>query len=101
MSTQRNWWVSWYCPPGQMGKFELHWPWWVSGQRMSDDAETICAAVKAENEDGAKQVIIDSFDDQKPDDLEWRFVNERPGDWSPFCDRFQSAKWMKWPHVAV
>lgn len=93
----RNYWVSWYCPVGQMGKFELHWPWWVSGMRMSDDAETICAAVKAADENGAKAVVLASFDEPRPADLEWRFVLERERGWSPFTGRFQRANWMQWP----
>jgi hypothetical protein len=91
----KKFWISWYCAADDMGKFELHTPWWISGTRCSDDAETICAAVQAEDEEAAKKAILNSYDDP-PKDLEWRFVNERSADWSPFCDRFQQAKWMKW-----
>jgi hypothetical protein len=97
----QNYWCSWYCPNDLMGKFELHSPWWISGETMEDDdgkfAYTICAAVRAENEDAAQQIIIDSHDDPKPIGLEWRFVERRPDDWSPFSDRFQRADWMQWP----
>lgn len=90
----RNWWVSWYCPAALYGKFELHSPWWVSGERMADGALTICAAIKGHSEGEAQQEVVESYDDSVT--LEWRFVEERPTNWSPFCDRFQKADWMKW-----
>jgi len=34
--------------------------------------------------------------DLMPEDVEWRFVEERPDDWSPFSDRFPQADWMEW-----
>lgn len=87
-------WVSWYnvLP---MGSFELHRPWWISGYRASDEAETICAAIIAPNEEAAKQIILNAYD-EPPKSVEWRFCNERPDDWSPFNDRFPRADWMKW-----
>lgn len=91
----KRFWLSWYST--RMGDFELHWPWWVSGIRCSDDAETVCAAVIAEDEDAAWQVIIDSHDEPKPKELEKRFCNERDDDWLPFCDRFPRDDWMQWP----
>jgi hypothetical protein len=101
----KNYWVSWYCPPDKMGKFELYSPWWVSGMRMHDDAETICAAVQAKNEDQAKLKIIMSHDADcvawASNEIEWRFVSEKPANWSPFCDRFPKADWMQWPQAAV
>jgi len=92
----KNYWLSWYCPPHLMGKFELHWPWWISGLRVDDEHEVICAAVRAEDEEAAKRIIIDAHDEPRPVDLEWRFVAEKPDDWSPFDDRFQKANWMQW-----
>ena len=87
-----NWWVSWYSN----GAFEYHGPWWVSGQRLSDNAHTICAAVRADTEDAARKVITDAHDDPTTT-LEWRFVEERPDDWNPFSDRFPRADWVQWP----
>lgn len=95
----KNFWVSWYCKPGSMGKFELHWPWWVSGMRMSDEAETICAAVRAESSDAAMIIIEQAHDEPRPLPLEWRFVSPRDPSWSPFSDRFPKADWMKWPET--
>ncbi len=105
MMKQKNYWVGWYCPVSKMGKFELHSPWWISGETMEDDegnfAYTICSAVKAENEDQAKLKIIMSFDADQikwaSTSIEWRFVTEQPDDWSPYCDRFQKADWIQWP----
>ncbi len=88
-----RYWVSWY---GDNGIFELHSPWWISGQRCSDDAYTFCAAVIADSEEAAQAVIVDAHDD-KSIELEWRFCEPRAEDWSPFCDRFQRRDWMVWP----
>lgn len=87
-------WLSWYnvLP---MASFELHRPWWISGYRVSDDAETICAALIAPDESAAKQFILNAYD-EPPKSVEWRFCEERFGDWSPFSDRFPRADWMKW-----
>jgi hypothetical protein len=81
-----------------MGKFELNSPWWISGE--NDDAHIICAAVRARSEDHAKLLIIMSHDVEHVEwasqDINWRFVEERPDTWSPFSDRFPRAEWMKW-----
>lgn len=96
----KNYWVSWYDT--RYGKWELHSPWWVSGERMSDGAKTICAAIRVPDEDTAKQLIILVHDEPRPDELEWRFISEKDDNWTPFCDRFQRADWMEWPpHDAV
>ena len=84
----RRWWVSWYSTGEQ---FELWCPWWVSGVRCSDDAETICAAVLAETREDAMQVVVNSHD-TPPSDIEWRFVEERPDGWSPFGGRFPRSE---------
>lgn len=94
MTEFKSFWLSWYCPGYLMGMFELHSPWWISGSTM-DGAWTICAAVRAANEDAAKAVILASYDDP-PDTLKWRFVEEQRQEWSPFCDRFTRADWMQW-----
>lgn len=85
-------WLSWWHTDKD-GTFELHSPWWRSGWR-GDDA-SVCAAVRAESEEAAKEIILASFD-VRPVDLEWRFCEERPEDWSPFSDRFTRRDWMQW-----
>lgn len=90
----KSYWLSWYDT--LYGKWELHSPWWVSGYRVADEARTICAAVRAPDEESAKRLIVMAHDEPRPRDLEWRFVDERPDDWSPFNDRFPRADWMKW-----
>lgn len=87
----RPFWVSWY---GTGKEFELHSPWWISGWR--DDQPTICAAVRAIDELSAKAQIIDAHDEVLDKLPEWRFVEERPEDWSPFSGRFPRADWMQW-----
>lgn len=89
-----KYWVSWYSPEELMGKFELHSPWWVSGSDMGS-RDTICAAIKAHTEKEAKQIVRECYDDCPPP-IEWRFVEEREKDWSPFNGRFRKSDWMKW-----
>lgn len=95
-ATDKNWWLSWYNIHS-CDAFELHSPWWVSGVRMADDADTIVAAIRAPSETAAKAKIIAAYDRPPVASLEWRFCNERPDDWSPFSDRFQRSDWMRWP----
>ena len=89
-------WVSWYAVPGtltEMGKFELHYPWWITGERCSDGAQTVVAAIPLARAEAIK-AVLDSHD-KKPSRLEWRFNDEKDG--SPFCEYFPRQKWMKWP----
>lgn len=89
-----KWWVGWEA--ADMA-FEIHTPWWISGYACYDDENlpTICAAVAAETEEDAKAYIIASHD-TPPDDLQWRFCEERRKDWQPFSSRFPRGDWMKW-----
>jgi hypothetical protein len=90
----KAWWISWYNPFPR-DEFELHSPWWVSGYRMSDDAETMVAAVRAPSEEEAMTVVAMAYDDKPaPTAIEWRFVREL--NVSPFSDRFPQAEWMAW-----
>lgn len=92
-----RYWISWEYKENT-GEFELHRPWWVSG--YGDDYATICAAVIAENEDKAKELIYDCYD-IAPAIIKFRFCLEEPSTWSPFTDRFPMAEWMDdesiWP----
>jgi len=90
-------WISWYWTK-EMGGFELHYPWWSSGWRCSDEAETICAAIPVETESEAEEIILASYD-KRPKNVEWRFNNLKEAK-GPFCDRFPRAKWMKWPKAS-
>lgn len=100
--SMKNFWLSWWHPSSlsndnDMG-FELYSPWWIFGSRgftEETDASAICAAVKANSEDEAKEVIFKCYDN-RPDELEFRFCEEKPQDWSPYSSRFQSADWMVW-----
>ena len=73
-------WLSWVHKP-EMGEFELHSPWWISGSRISAgrfafdepwDQPTICAAVQSIDEAAAKEVIMSAYDN-RPEFVEWRF----------------------------
>lgn len=87
-------WISWYSTP-EMGGWELNSPWWETGIRCADEAVTICAAVHSQDEDLAKEIVRSTYD-KLPDFIEWRFVESKPDDWSPFSGRFPQADWMKW-----
>lgn len=90
-------WVSWHHDIDQITNFELHYPWWISGS--TDTTYTICAAIMAENEEDAKNIVLSSFDFKNSSLLTtWRFVDKQAPDWSPFCDRFAKADWMSWPY---
>lgn len=91
-----KYWVSWYSPNSE---FTLYRPWWVSGESC-EGLEIICAALIADDEESAKEQIFETHDN-RPSSIDFRFVNERPSDWSPFNARFPKAKWMDeyWPGV--
>ena len=95
-TNSKRWWLSWW---GKAGVFELHSPWWISGSKdNADDSESwsFCAAVIAPDEDAAMQIVLDAHDPGHTPE-EWRFVNERAADWTPFCERFGRVAWMRWP----
>lgn len=87
-----GWWISWYSDV-PLPSFELHSPWWVSGED-ADGHETVVAAVRAKNEDEARWQILRAYDTQ-PDDVRWRFCEALTHD-TPFTDRFPKAVWMAW-----
>lgn len=87
-----RWWVSWYADDKG---FEYHGPWWITGHEIGG-AATIVAAVLANSLEEAKAVIVAAHDKENVE-LRWRFVEDRPGDWAPFGERFPRGDWMKWP----
>lgn len=92
--TVKNFWVRWYGKAG-VG-FETATPWWVSGYAGDHSYIVFVAGVRAEDDEAAKRVIVDAYDDPSGI-LEWSFVDERAEDWSPFTDRFPRKDWMVWP----
>jgi len=88
-------WLSWWHTE-QMGAFELHSPWWVTGHR-EDGAVSICAAVVARSKIEARFKAMRAYD-ALPDQVQFqfRFCEQMPDDWSPFNDRFPQADWMEW-----
>lgn len=99
--TRRAYWLSWIAD----GPFRYDGPWWVSGEYWSHMRryDTIVAAVMAESEEQAKQIIVDAHEQsvgprRRP--IEWRFCGECPEGWHPLkteSDRFPPAPWMQWP----
>lgn len=87
-------WISWWAARAD-GSFELHSPWWFSGYRTESES-SVCAAVIADSEEAAKEVILAAYD-TRPSGLEFRFVEQKPDDWSPFNTRFRQRDWMQWP----
>lgn len=84
-----RWWISWYEPSSEAAKpgVEGLVRYACTGQRMSDDAWTICALVDAPSIEQAKAVILQAWPTKKGD-KEWRFVNAKPKDWKPDKGRF-------------
>ncbi len=87
----KRWWVSFWT--SDISEFEYNGPWWISGYD-SNDRRSVCAAVVAANENEAREIIKKANVDEPE---EWRFVDERPDDWSPFSERFAKRDWMQWP----
>lgn len=92
-------WLSWWHNVS-LGEFELHSPWWISGYSALGDS--ICAAIIAQDENEAKEIIYKAYD-KRPESLAegytlltWRFCESKPNDWEPFGDRFPLQKWMVW-----
>lgn len=100
MVMDKSFWLSWVAVE-EHGPFTLHTPWWISGARLiakeDEDIEepTICAAVRAQSEEAAKEIIFAAHD-TRPAEIEFRFCEPRPDDWAPFSGRFQKGEWMKW-----
>lgn len=83
-----NYWISWYQPtedyrPITVPSRDIVVGYWKSGERCSDNASTICAWVKAENEEHAKSIIREYW----PEAEEWRFCEESEKDFE-LSDRF-------------
>lgn len=92
-------WVSWYHEE-PFGELKLEFPWWTTGWRCSDYADTICAAVIAPTQEGAEEIIYKACE-FRPEVIEFRFVDSKPDDWIPFNERFRSGKekWRKWANA--
>ena len=90
----RRYWVSWWAKV-EHGPFEIHSPWWFTGFNEDED-HSVCAAIQAKDEDDAMEKVFASYD-IRPEHLDFRFVEERPADWTPFSDRFPRRDWMQWP----
>jgi hypothetical protein len=86
------WWVSWYSHTPSR-EFELHSPWWVSGER-SDGATVYVAAVRAVDESAAWDMIRLAYDHPAEASVEERFIEALDG--APFTSRFPQASWMEW-----
>lgn len=91
----KKFWCSFEVLGSNLTHFEYHGPWWVSWhtELPAGLGLTICAAVIAENEEGAKRILGDAFDPGYSHEG-WRFLDEKPSDWSPYSDRFPRAEWM-------
>lgn len=86
--------VSWVVPPGS---FEYDGPWWMNG-KTGEGRSVVYAAVVAATPEAAKKVISDAHGIDSGMSIEWGTIYEEADDWSPFCERFPRASWMKWPY---
>lgn len=106
----RKWWVSWWSH--QFSSFTLFTPWWIDNgtggfmvpasavhRQVLAGGQIVCAAVIADTEAQAKQLVLDAHDSKVS--LEWRFVSRQGKYWSPFQERFPRAEWMQWPATEV
>jgi len=91
MSELKPYWLSWvatnhdYC---------IHFPHWSSGED-ADGNSILCCAVWATSEKKAKG-IINNCHFAPNTNLSFRFCEEKPIGWTPFCERFPRANWMIW-----
>ena len=89
-------WLSWYeksedCRPLRYPPGEQVLGWWISGERCSDGAATICAYVKASSEADAWKAIDEDWPDSA---REVRFCNQH--DKPIVSDRFPvDDGWMR------
>lgn len=88
-----NFWLSWYHDPA-FSAFELHSPWWISGEQ-DDGTKSIVAAVKAASAHEARNIILRAYDDLG-EKLQFRFCCEKPSFWDPFGELYPRAEWMIW-----
>lgn len=86
--TTSKWWVSWWHPPCG---FELHHPWWVSGEN-DDGVPSVCAAIIGDDPEAIVRAAYDT-----PQEIKFRFIESKADSWSPFSGRFRRARWMVWP----
>lgn len=90
-------WVSFWINDNNCDKFEIHFPWWITGYDMNDRT-SICVAIYAHDVEHAKRLVEESFDDGFSLD-EWRFADERSSpNFIQQSGRFTiNRDWMVWP----
>lgn len=97
-----EYWISWYSTYEEAGSFSLTSPWWVSGwayDRDEREESVIVAAVRAESEDAAWEVVKQAYDTYPEKGFRERFIEvlEEPYPWSREDTRFQfQDEWMEW-----
>ena len=87
----KKYWISWYHAE-DFTPFTLDTAWWVSGEDMNN-RQTICAAIFSDHVALAHQQIQMLYD-ATPKEIEFRFCEEKPDEWTPYCERFPKAEWM-------
>lgn len=95
----KKYWISWEHNT-DYGLFTLTFPWWITGYGNNMNPQ-ICASILTDT--NPEDYIRFSYD-KPPHDIQFRFIEEKPDDWSPFSSRFAKADWMMWDeesHVLV
>lgn len=87
-------WISWYQPtedyrPLSFPPNEAVLGWWCTGTRCDDDASTLCAWVRAGDEEAAKAAVLRDW----PEAAEWRFCEQRGH--VETGGRFPLSDWMR------
>lgn len=95
----KRYWISWLG--SEFPKAIIpSWPWWIDGWTYGASGEQtpiIVGAVVGTSVEQVKQRVTDARIGGRV--KEWRFVEEKPADWTPFNQRYPQQPWMRWPHL--
>lgn len=94
-------WVSWNHRP-RHGTFVADFPCWLTYSYIGygrGSYAAYCASAMARDDDEARDIIFRAHR-KRPPAIDFRFVDKKRADWSPFSRRFPRADWMVWPEAA-
>lgn len=94
-SDMEPFWVSFWVKDADLNAFEIHFPWWITGQSMGDDS-SICVALYAKDSEHAKTLVEESFDEGHSL-TEWRFAQPCAVDIESSGRFTINREWMVWP----
>ena len=94
---KRKWWVRWFAPCDQYGKFALYSPWWLTGTTADEpERDIFVAAIWADDQAEVEAILHGCYDSpQEPHQIEISFCE--PLTFDPKQNpsgRFGWADWM-------